>query len=739
MSENSFLKSSSYLVRLDNKFRIISVSNFCNNESEWDPDIKGKIFLKYIHTADHSSTFAEIMKAHDAMSNFQNRVNDSNSDEYVWVQWFCSFCKTSSRYHLFGITNKVLEAERHDSEKVYKHICDNVPAMLWMVDKKKIFYCLNKAWENYNQITSFKFLGWPENIESSDLKKFKQKINAGFKKKTSFQLECRIKKNKEDQYEWFNIKAIPTFSEDKKIQGFYGAAIAIDSYKYTENKLIKAVNNLSYGIWEWDIHTGETLWDKNQYRIFGVNTAKKITHSFWESFVLPEDFDDVMRIVREGIHSKKRINYNFRIKTPDGQIKYIEANADVILNDKKEVEKMIGTNQDATESYLEKEYLSKIYTVLNDSLIPLSVKLRDALRITTEYLGLEIGIISKIKGDKYYVEYFYDKHGRDLSSEVYNVSKTYCHQIIESKKMSAIYNVNKTQLRKHPCYKKFQLHSYIGIPLFIEDQLYGTLNFSSSVAQSKPFGQLKLDLLKLISGRIAREIYLRRVIDDLQQKNDSLQSFNHIISHDIKTPLRSLNYSVSLLEDDMKKYLTEKDIERFQTVKTHLLNIHNLINSVQKLSEIDDKTEKKEIFDLKSEIKNYINSVQYSFTDINVKISFINVSDKINSYKDLLLLVFRNLLTNSIKYNKNKNVEIEIGQEANGKERIFYIKDNGVGISKKNTHEIFHQHYTTHSINGKKLSSGMGLYFVKQTIESKGGRIWFESKLNKGSTFYFTI
>ena len=103
-----------------------------------------------------------------------------------------------------------------------------------------------------------------------------------------------------------------------------------------------------------------------------------------------------------------------------------------------------------------------------------------------------------------------------------------------------------------------------------------------------------------------------------------------------------------------------------------------------------------------------------------------------------LLQVFQNLIANAIKFRSKENPEIKISAELMGDEWLFSIKDEGIGISPKDHSRVFEIFTRLHE-RDKYPGTGIGLAICKQIIESRRGRIWVESDLDKGSTFYFTL
>ena len=119
---------------------------------------------------------------------------------------------------------------------------------------------------------------------------------------------------------------------------------------------------------------------------------------------------------------------------------------------------------------------------------------------------------------------------------------------------------------------------------------------------------------------------------------------------------------------------------------------------------------------------------------MNVKIK--KTLPNIKGDKTKLQQVFENLLTNAIKFSDKSKGVIEIDFSTKENHYEFSIKDNGIGIDKKYHDKIFK---IFHTLNKSKDSSGIGLSIVKKIVSLHGGNIWLESKLNKGTTFYFTL
>ena len=213
-----------------------------------------------------------------------------------------------------------------------------------------------------------------------------------------------------------------------------------------------------------------------------------------------------------------------------------------------------------------------------------------------------------------------------------------------------------------------------------------------------------------------------------------LKQFSYITSHNLRAPLSNLTGLLNLIEDIPIENPDLKEMVTGFSKSTFLLN--ETINDLVKVIIIKDNPSiQKEKVLIKEVFENVFNqlSVLISLNKPFLKIELEEVTI-LNINKSYLESIFLNLLTNSIKYRAaNKQLKILISCKVVGENIILTIKDNGIGIDmERNRDKIFGLYQRFHNYPDSK---GLGLYLVKSQVETMGGNITVESKVDKGTTF----
>lgn len=224
-----------------------------------------------------------------------------------------------------------------------------------------------------------------------------------------------------------------------------------------------------------------------------------------------------------------------------------------------------------------------------------------------------------------------------------------------------------------------------------------------------------------------------KLLEELSYQNQELNDYAHMISHDLKTPLRSIDTLIVWLYDDNQKVFNQSDRETIYQIRNNVEKMELLINGILEYSTIG-----------KSQAGKYNVDVNYAINEI---LGRLNIPSNITIVKkeefplikaDMYRIqqVFQNLISNAINFNDKKKGLVEIGFENLDNYWQFYVKDNGQGIEPQYFDKIFK---TFQKLENKVGSIGMGLSVVKKIVNMYDGEVWVESEIGKGSTFFFTI
>ena len=248
-------------------------------------------------------------------------------------------------------------------------------------------------------------------------------------------------------------------------------------------------------------------------------------------------------------------------------------------------------------------------------------------------------------------------------------------------------------------------------------------------------GELRKAIVNIVL-RKADELAL--LASDLQRSNAELKRFAYVASHDLQEPLNHVSNYVQLLEMRYGESLDEdaKDFIGFAVEGVTLMQ--TLIDDVLAYSKVDSQVSQFELTEVKISLEQAVTNLQRRIRESKAQITIQETLPTIMADKTQLMQLFQNLIGNAIKFRSAEAPEIEIKAERQEDEWLFSVKDNAIGIDPQFRDRIFVIFQRLHT-RDEYPGTGMGLAICKKIIECHRGRIWVESELGKGSTFYFTI
>lgn len=240
-----------------------------------------------------------------------------------------------------------------------------------------------------------------------------------------------------------------------------------------------------------------------------------------------------------------------------------------------------------------------------------------------------------------------------------------------------------------------------------------------------------------LEKRVEVEMMLQENAKELEQKSKEIESFVYISSHDLQEPVKSILALSNLLKQEYSDKLDDDGKKALNYISDGATRMQNLIHGLLEYNRVGINAVNKMV-----NINHVLSSV---LDDLS---ALIKASDAKIEYKELpvvngneveLRLLFQNLIANSLKFKKvDVAPKIEINSSENPEHWQFSVRDNGIGIDPVYFEKIFNIFQRLHN-NKEYEGNGIGLAHCKKIIDHHQGRIWVESELNTGSTFYFTI
>jgi light-regulated signal transduction histidine kinase (bacteriophytochrome) len=242
-----------------------------------------------------------------------------------------------------------------------------------------------------------------------------------------------------------------------------------------------------------------------------------------------------------------------------------------------------------------------------------------------------------------------------------------------------------------------------------------------------------------ISERKRTEEALAQKTLDLERSNSELEDFTHVVSHDLKEPLRGIEAFSGFLAEDYAGNLDERGRSYLKVLQDSAVRLRDLIDDLLQLSRIGRVKPQYRYVSMGSLLEEIVQGMQFSLKDKDVDLHVDTDLPALVCDPVRIRQVFENLISNAIKYNDKPAPLIQISCAADGDEYVFSVKDNGPGIDPKYHAKIF-RIFQRLVLREEHEGTGVGLTICKKIIEGHGGRIWVESDgQGHGSIFSFSI
>jgi PAS domain S-box-containing protein len=566
----------------------------------------------------------------------------------------------------------------------------------------------------------------------------------------------------------------PILDEHGKILGFLAVHQDISERKKSEEELRKsqeqyalAAEGANDGLWDWDIVTDEIYYSPRWKSMLGYENDE-LTQGFqdWENLIHPDDHEFAVTALDNYLAGKaEAYDVEIRLRHKDGSWLWVRDRGKARRDAEGKAIRMAGSHSDITQRkqaeetiQLRNEYLAASSEIgrLVTSTLSLDIIFSRTVRLVKErfnmyfaaiYIVEEAGFTAKLREAT-------DEAGAEMKEKGNSIlvgSKSVIGNVTQTGEVVVI---NNTGL--DPTYIANPLlpntHSEAGIPLRVGNRVIGALNIQSE--QIEAFSPDEIAVLQTLADQVAVAIDNARSFELSQQAVMEMREIDRLksqflanMSHELRTPLNSIiGFSRVILKgiDGPVSELQQQDLTAIYNSGQHLLG---LINDVLDLAKIE--AGKMELAFDEVNMSDITNSVISTMSglikDRPVEMKKIIEPDLPTVRADAIRIrqVMINLISNASKFTDEGDIVVEVGVRPGptGRNEVrVSVTDTGAGISEADQAKLFQAFSQVDDSPTRKTGgTGLGLSICQNLINMHGGRIWVESVVGQGSTFYFTI
>ncbi|MEH1840272.1 MAG: GAF domain-containing protein [Nostoc sp.] len=574
---------------------------------------------------------------------------------------------------------------------------------------------------------------------------------------------------------WFQVHAYPAKDGlSVYFQDITERRRTAEALRESEERWQLALHGNNDGIWDWNLKTNEVFFSTRWKEMLGYKDYEVCNvWDEWTKLIHPDERDWVMQAFQD--HFAKKTPFyvcEYRVQCQDGSYKWILDRGQALWDASGDIVRMVGSYTDITDRKRAEEELKR-QNLRSQLFAEITLKIRESLQIN-EILQTTVTEVQELLQADRVLIFQLESDGSGtvvqeavlpgwpviLGKNIFDLcfKEEYIERYHQGR-VSAIEDIETAYIQ--PCHREFlqqfAVRANLVVPILVRESIWGLL-LAHQCSTPRRWNDFETELLKQLANQIGIALSQAQLLEketqqsqELARSNAELEQFAYVASHDLQEPLRMVTSYLQLLERRYKNQLDANADQFINYVVDGARRMQTLINDLLNYSRVSTRGQPFIPVNCSIVLEQAIANLQIAIMDSKAIITHDPLPE-VMADATQLIQVFQNLIGNAIKFCRHQQprIHIKVGKlDANPEgeslnvipsvdEWLFSVRDNGIGLESQYSERIFIIFQRLHG-RDKYPGTGIGLAICKKIIERHGGRIWVESKLGEGSTFYFTI
>jgi PAS domain S-box-containing protein len=459
------------------------------------------------------------------------------------------------------------------------------------------------------------------------------------------------------------------------------------------------------GGWEIDTETEAVFWTEHLFELLGVEGEEEPPLETALDVYHEDDRHVVEAAVGEALEAGEPFDVEVRFRRPvastetDGddvdtgsEVRWLRVQGTPTVVDG-EVVSLRGAAQDVTDRRDRERVLREVHDVIADREQSFAEQVQALLELGRRELGTEYGTLSAIRDDEYVFEVVAGGDDDVQAGNVVPVAATNCEIVAATEETLVIGDVARDAPEEtdRAGYSEWGIACYVGAPVFVDDDVYGTFCFYDRRPREDHFSDWEETLVDLMSRWVSAELQRRQSNERLKRSNDQLEQFASIVSHDLRNPLNVAAGAIELAADS-------GDIEELSRARTAMGRMETLIDELLTVAQSGGEGDREPIA-LRALIEGCWRTVVTGDATL-----VVDVDRTVRAEESRLKQLFENLFRNAIEHGGD-GITVTVGELPVG----FFIEDDGDGIPSGDRETAFESGYST-----SEAGTGFGLSIARQ-------------------------